>query len=49
MPKPIETDPNTLHAALPFNAFQQAALAFVGKAYRARQTGGLAGLPTVRK
>lgn len=46
MPKPIETDPNTLHAALPFNAFQQAALALVGKAYRARQTGGLAGLPT---
>jgi replicative DNA helicase len=46
MPKPVEIDPSTLHAAVPFKAFQQPALALVARAYKARQTGGLAGLPT---
>jgi len=46
MPKPVEIDPSTLHAAVPFNSFQQPALALVARAYKARQTGGLAGLPT---
>jgi replicative DNA helicase len=31
---------------VPFKAFQQPALALVARAYKARQTGGLAGLPT---
>jgi replicative DNA helicase len=46
MPQPVAIDPSTLHAALPFNSYRDAALVMVRKAFKARQSGGLAGLPT---
>lgn len=45
MPKPVELD-STLHAAVPFNSFREPALSLVRKVCKARQSGGLAGLPT---